>query len=159
MVLEHYSTEAPQGLCEPIRAICGNCLWVWLHLQNLGSRDSRWMKLALDSDNKPFFFSEIALFFRSRTIFFRTRKTSTFFQITSNFFQIDLFRSSLFYGAYTPSDRSLSVGSTPQPHPKMVFFYACRLGGGIRMGLPKQQQISDVITTISRAINNKFQTS
>jgi hypothetical protein len=56
---------------------------------------------------KPFFFTDFSLFFRTRTTFFRTRETSAFFQI-------DLFYSSLFYGEYTPSDRSFQVGSTPK---------------------------------------------
>jgi hypothetical protein len=105
-----------------------------------------------------FCFQRNRLFFRSCTTYFRARKISTFFQISSNFFQINLFSSSLFYSAYTPSDRLFPESqSDPPPNPKMGFFYACRPSGGLGMGLPKQQQISEVTTTIFRTINNKFQ--
>jgi hypothetical protein len=47
----------------------------------------------------------------------------------------------------------------PQPHPKIVFFNAGRPGSGLGMGLPKQQQISEVIrliTTISEPLTTNF---
>ncbi len=117
-----------------------------------------------DATQKPFFsFRGIALFFSDLAQLFSEfeKKTSTFFR-----YQATFFRSIYSILAYStgntppPTGRSRSdPPPNPQPHPKMVFFYARRPGGGLGMGLPKQQQISDVVTTIFRAINNKFQKS
>jgi hypothetical protein len=118
-------------------------------------------RLFLRELTNHFFFSEIALFSDLAQHFSELEKPALFFRSQATFFR-SIYSDLAYSTVHTPPPTGRSRSDpppNPQPHPKMGFFYARRLGGGLRMGLPKQQQISEVITTIFRAINNKFQKS
>ncbi len=121
--------------------------------------------------HNPFVFQRFRTFFQNSHNVFQNSKNQHFFQNSSNFFQNCLSSSSLFYGTFTPSDRSLPVGSTPKsPIPPQNGVFVCTQARRWPRDGPAEtatnyrshnnifqksyQQFSEVVTTIFRSLNN-----